>query len=369
MSVPRIRVLVWALIFVCATVVTGQDYPPISAANIANLQSRARIDFADFPGKLKIGWFEANADASEFIVFDQAGRIYRVSEAGIMDSWAYVAPGSGQLFSLIDAVYIDDEPQVLYVLDGVYFINEQRLHAGYEPISLASHGVSLFVEVIKADGHTIFLRYALRDEGEEWQLVDEFLLPVSDPEQPAVRIGRIAFPFVLYSSLLDGALKVFRYSNAFAAGMGREYSLTQGPAVFGAINGATGSHFAWSDPASTRLNLLDLATGENSVVAEIGGAYAQYHLLTADASAILIVNLDFAPGVYAWDVETGERHDLGAYRDCKRIPDKVALSADGRALIMAATRDWKSGEWRIERKASDGLTDNQDDIRLPPRHV
>ena len=92
--------------------------------------SQARIDFAGFPGELKIGWFEANDDASEFIVFDQAGRLYRVSEAGIKDSWSYVAPGRGQVFSLIDAAYLDGEPQVLYVLDGRLFHKQRRCRRG-----------------------------------------------------------------------------------------------------------------------------------------------------------------------------------------------------------------------------------------------
>ncbi len=344
MPLPWIRALLCALLLVCASLVKGQGYPPISAANIARLQSQARIDFADFPGELKIGWFEAKADGGEFTVFDQAGRIYEVSLAGIADSWTYVESGSGQLFSLIDAAYMGDALQALYVIDGGYFINQQRLPAGYQPVALVSQGVSLFVEAIDSDGRTVFLHYVYWDAGEALQLVDEFFLPASDPEQPAVRIGRVAFPLALYSALADGALTVYRYPDAFAAAAAREYRLTQGPAVFGAVN-AAGSHFAWSGPYSERLNLLDLDTGENHVVAEIGGAYAQYHLLTADASAILIVNLDFAPEVFAWDVESGQRYELGLYRSCQRIPDKVALSRDGTALVIGC--DTGLDIWRV----------------------
>ncbi len=347
MPLPRIGALVCAFAVFCACLVRAQEHPPISAANLAQLKPDARIDFSDFPGALNIGWFEAQAAAQEFLVFDQTGRIYRVSEAGIVDSWAYLEPGSEQLFSLIDAAYIADEPQLLYVLNGAYFINEQRLPAGVEPIALASHGASLVVEAIDADGQTLFMRYALREEGGGWRPVEEFSLPVADPQRPAVRIGRVAFPFMLYSSLTDGGLKIYRYPDAFAAGLESDYHLAGGPAVFGAVN-ESGSHFTWSDPASARLNLLDLNTGENRVVAEIGGAYAQYHLLTAEASAILIVNLDFAPEVYAWEVETGARHDLGAYRDCERIPDKVALSGDGSALIIGC--DTGLDIWRIAKR-------------------
>ena len=349
-----LRTLLCVFTFACAAVAAGQDFAPISAANLGLLGSQARIDFAELPGDMKIGWFEADAAASEFIIFDQAGRIYRVEAAGIADSWSYAEPGGGQLFSLIDAAYVSEEPQVLYLLDGDYFINEQRLAIEREPLAIVSWGDSLFVEALDVQRRTVFMQFARGKETEAWQLVGEIPLPATDPKQPAVRIGRIEFPIVLYSALGDGALTAYRYPDAFAAGTARYYSLQQGPAVAGAVNGASGSHFAFSDPASARLNLLDLTTGESRVVAEIGGAYAQYHLLTADASAILVVNLDFAPEVFAWDVETGERHDLGEYRACERIPDKVALSADGTALIIGC--DTGLDIWRVSEdvKSEDG---------------
>ena len=351
MPVFLTRVVIFICTFLGVIPVAGQERTQISAASLAQLNSQARIDFAGFPGELKIGWFEANDDASEFIVFDQAGQLYRVSEAGIKDSWSYVAPGRSQVFSLIDATYLGGEPLVLYVLDGRYFINKRALPAGYEPVALASLGASLFVEAIGADGRTVFMHYALRDEGEARQLVDEFSVPESDPEQPVVRIGRIDFPYVLYSALSDGVLSVFSYPDSFVASMRRSYSLRQGPAVFGAVN-AAGTHFAWSDPASARLNLLEFETGDNRVVAETGGAYAQYYLLSADASAILAVNLDFSPEVFAWDVETGERLDLGGYRECERIPDKVALSADGTALVIGC--DTGLEIWRVTGSEESG---------------
>ena len=345
MPISRIRALLCALSIVCVSLATGQEYPPISAASLTHLKSQARIDFADVSGALEIGWFEARADGGEFIVFDSKGRVYRVSEAGVKDSWTYVEPGSGRLFSLIDAAYLDAAPHILYVLGERYLINERQLPTGFEPLAVVAHSYSLFIEAIDADGRPVFLSYALGDAGAGWELVDEFSLPEADPEKPTVRIGRIDFPIVLYSSLADSALTVYRFPGAFMGGAGREFSLMQGPAVFGAVN-ATGSHFAWSDPGSARLNLLDLQTGENRVVAEIGSAYAQYHLLTADASAILVVNLNFAPAIFAWDVQTGKRHDLGAYRECERIPDKVALSADGTALIIGC--DTGLDIWRVE---------------------
>lgn len=345
MALSRIRALLCAFTCACATFAAGQEYPPISAANLAQLQSQARIDFVELPGEPNIGWFESRADASEFIVLDRAGRIYRVSESGIEDSWTYAEPGSGQLFSLIDAAYFGDEPIVLYLLDDSYFIGEKKLGAVHEPLSLFAFGESLFMEALDATGRAVYMQFSQAAATGAWELVGEYPLPPNDPSMPAVRIGRIEFPFLLYSLLEAGALKVYRYPDAFAVDKGRDYSLPEGPAVFGALN-AAGSHFAWSDPRSARLNLLDLETADNRVVAEIDGAYAQYHLLTADASAILIVNFDFKPEVFAWDVETGRRFELGPYRTCQRIPDKVALSADGTALVIGC--DTGLDIWRVE---------------------
>ena len=339
------RVVILVLAFVSAALAAGQAHPPISAENLARLSSHERIDFADMPGELQIGWFEAHADAGEFLVFDSAGQLYRVSAAGVVESWTYLEPGSGQLFTLIDAAYIDDEPHALYRLDDNYFTNERPYDADYEPLALNAYGGSLFVEAKAAAGGVVFRQYSSAEAGGAWQLAGETPLPAADPQQPAVRIGRIDFPLVLYSSLQESGLRLYRYPDAFAPAVGRDYKLRNGPAVFGAVNGAAGSHFAFSDPYSERLNLLDLATGESRAVAELGGAYAQYHLLTTDASAILVVNLDFKPEVFAWDTATGQRFDLGPYRSCGRIPDKVALSGDGRALIIGC--DTGLDIWRV----------------------
>ena len=144
----------------------------------------------------------------------------------------------------------------------------------------------------------------------------------------------MAFPHVIISSLGDSSLSVYTYPNTFDAETRARYSLDGGPAVFGVLNGENASHFAWSDPRSSSLNLLNLASGESRVIAELGGAYAQFMMLTNDASLIIVVNLDFTPNVFAWDTNSGQMLDLGPYRECQRIPDMVRLSADGASLII-----------------------------------
>lgn len=129
-------------------------------------------------------------------------------------------------------------------------------------------------------------------------------------------------------------MTVYEYPDAFEEETAKRYVLDDGPAVAGAFNGPSASHFIWGDPRSTRLNLLDLVSGQSSDFAALDGAYAQYILLTHDASAAIVVNLDFVAHVFAWDLKSGKRHYFGPYRECRHIPDNVILSADGKSLII-----------------------------------
>ncbi len=327
-------------------VATAQGDEVIGAANLARLQPVLRIDFADLPGEQDIGFFAAADDASAFVVVDRDGRLREVNETGVLRSWSYRSAPDEQVFALIDAVYVDETPLTLYALDDGFYVNEDRLEVEAVPAAMFSlDGQGEFViEAVDAAGATIYLRYT-QPQGETGiTLVNRAHYPASDLEQPQVRIGRIDFPWLILSTLADESIAVFRFPDAFTADAARRYSLEGGPAVAGALN-AAGTHFAWSDPGSRALNLLDLDSGENRAVAETGGAYAQYHLLTHDAGVIIVVNLDFAPEVFAWNVESGERHDLGVYRECGRIPDRVALSRDRTALIIGCDSGLEI--WRI----------------------
>lgn len=320
--------------------VSAQGEEEIGSENLDRLRSVARIDF---PADLEIGWFEAKDDASAFIVFDADGRVYRVDRSGIVDSWSY-REDEAQLFYLIDAIFLDDDPLILYLLDRDYFVNAQELDSVPIPVAIFSLENLIVVEAIDDGGATVFQGFEFDAEAQALQLLQKSNLPDTGSTDPAVRIGRVDLPTVVVSNLVKSAVTAYRYPDAFSVESGREYELEGGPAVYGAVN-AAGSHLAWSDPASARLNRLELTSGENKVVADLDGAYAQFYLLSNDASVIVIVNLDFAPIVVAWDVESGQRYELGAYRDCARIPDKVALSKDGSALIIGC--DTGLDIWRI----------------------
>ncbi len=349
MTISTLRLLTFCILILCVLPSAAQEYAEITAQSVARLRPVQRIDFADLPGMANIGWFEANEDATEFIVFERAGHIYRVGMTGIVERWSYRGDET-QVFSLIDAVYANDEPYVLYLLDGEYFINDRQLRMDDFPVAVYKVDRSFFVEAVSDQGATLYHEVTLETDKDSISPVRTLNLPGGDLDAPGVLIGRIDFPLVVISSLADNALRVYRYPNSFDAESASEYILEHGPAVSGAVNHA-GTFLAWSGPASARLNHLDFDSGDNRVIAELGGSYAQYHLLTADASAIFAVNVDFAPKVYAWDVATGDQYDLGPYRECTRIPDKVILSDDGRALIIGC--DTGLDIWRVE-ESEDG---------------
>lgn len=319
----------------------------ISAENLHRLLSHDRIDFADFDAVLEIGWFASNDDATEILVIRPPGELYRFAYSSVSRDWSYRKEPGVQSMAVIDAVYVQDEPMVLHLLDGRYFINENPLTGGYVPVAIFNGlaGDDLFVEAHNVDGKLSFLHYGLKGDRGEIHLENVILYPTGDDSAPSMRIGRIDFPAVITSSLSDGLLDFRIYPGYFSEHRSRKFQLENGPAVFGAVNLSAASHLAWSDPQRERLNLLNLVTGENRILAAIEGAYAQYLLLSQDASAVLAANLDFEPVIVAWNAQSGERYDLGPYRKCGRIPDKVELSRDGKALIIGC--DTGLDIWRV----------------------
>ena len=113
MKTPWYRVLLPVLTLLTAMQCHAQDFPiEITAANLPRLTSVARIDFASLDLGIEIGWFAANRDASEFLVFDDAGKIFMVDESSVSRSWAYVSDTAEQVFTFIDALLMDDAPLV-----------------------------------------------------------------------------------------------------------------------------------------------------------------------------------------------------------------------------------------------------------------
>ena len=75
------------LLLLWPSVVGGQDVRmEISAENLDSFTSVAQIDYAEMDLEIETGWFAANDDASEFVIFDKVGNIYTVTREGIKQS-------------------------------------------------------------------------------------------------------------------------------------------------------------------------------------------------------------------------------------------------------------------------------------------
>jgi len=302
----------------------------ISANTIDQLKSRQQIDYSDFDININIGWFVTNDTATEFIVFDNQKTLHRIADGEIVESWQYVTD-SEQVFSVIDGAYWLDEFYILYTIDNQYWINENSIVVDGIPLALGTDGEFLYVE---AQVDTDLVVYQLDDT---LAIIDEMIIP-SDNDEPVIRVGRIDLPTILQTTF-DGAVSLFDFDQLIG-----EFQVEDVPTVFGHVN-ASQTHFAWSDPNSTSLNLLDLTTGDNVEIADLNNLYSQYYLLSHDASLVIAVNVDFEPIAVAWDTTTGERYELGEYRACERIPDKMTLSADGTTLVIGC--DMGLDLWRV----------------------
>src|SRR5262249_35736695 len=118
----------------------------------------------------------------------------------------------------------------------------------------------------------------------------------------------------------------------------------------GQVN-ADGSHFVWIDQAFQSLHLLDFGSGQDRVVASLGGTYIPYLLLSLAADVIIGVNVNQESNIVAWDVTSGERIGPGHYRSCNRQPDMARLSKDGRTLAVGC--DTGLDIWRMSDLEND----------------
>lgn len=324
----------------CMTVlywgVYAQDSEIISADTVDRLQSAQQIDYADLEADIDVGWFAVNDDASEFILFDNDSNIYRLSDRGeILEKETYVQDTDEQVFSIIDGTFTFDQFYILYTFDGRFYVNEIELDTEGSPLALGHDDDALYLEA-QIDSDLVI--YQL-DEALDVQ--NQFMIP-NDTDDPIMRVGRIRLPLIVQSSF-DGRVGIFNYENILG-----NFVIDEPPAVFGHINQNL-THFTWVDPNSIYLNLLNLETGNNRIIAELDNRYAQYYLLSQDASLVIAVNVDFTPNLIAWDTNTGKRYDLGEYRACERIPDKVQLSADEKTLVIGC--DTGLDLWRITGEA------------------
>lgn len=175
--------------------------------------------------------------------------------------------------------------------------------------------------------------------------LNEGISPSSDPES-VIRIGRIDPPLAV-TVTEDGRVK--RWNMEIGEVTAEvQVNAEDGLPIYGALNAGGENDFLWRDPASTALHILNFETGEDRIVVPLNGTYIPFIFLTQGSDVIIGVNIDDQPIVVAWNVATGERYNLGPYRECNRPPDMVRLSQDGTTLVIGC--DTGLDIWRISQK-------------------
>ncbi len=342
--------------------VSAQRDEPITALNVDQLRTASRIDFADLDADFQTGWFAMDESGGRFLVHSSDGTVWLLDDqAQVLDRFRVT--GADDLPARVLSAALSDQQVVTAHTDGGAFYLRLSQVPGEAallrfptttlPVDLWLADESAWLELMPADPETdsriLQVPLAAFAEGDRDVVLSDFeqhpYAPGADASA-AVRIGRIQPPAAVTSSV-DGEVRRW---NLQTGEMIAAAEVTGGPAVFGNMN-ADGTHLAWRNPQSEALYLLDFASGTNQLVDELSGQYAQFYFLTAAADAVLAVNLDFQPLVIVWDVATGQRHNLGTYRDCGRVPDMARLSMDGTTLVIGC--DAGLDIWRLYDASSD----------------
>lgn len=339
------RFIVLILILCLYLPTSAQNTSQINADNVENLQSVIQVDFADFEATFQTGWFAMNDDGTRYLFSNGFGIVFDVTVNFEDSSFTFEQIELNSLddpvpVSIVDAVYVDDEPYILYTLNGQAMLNDLELDM-QNPIALfrgIENPDTLYVENSPViTGKTDVYTYSIQP------LEPVAILPYAPADATdAVRIGRIPLPYVVTSTFegdvtlwdVEAEQTLFEVNND-----------TNEPSVFGNIN-APATHLVWRDNPNQNLYLLEFATGGNRYINDLAGQYAQWYFLSNSADTILAVNLEFQPIVVAWDVESGEQTTLGEHRNCERPqPDMSRLSADGTTLVIGC--DTGLDIWRI----------------------
>lgn len=323
---------------------------PLTADNVTQFAPVQWIPFDPVRESLLVerGWFTMSADGGLIATVRRDGGlvIWDSNDGTLRETFTVQTDGIDT--AVIDARFDDAGARVasLHTADGtryqvaVHPIGAETVVFDYPhglgmPVRIwfdADDAESLWVEAQpdpyqSPAGDHLVARLAIAPHEAE-----PLVLP-SAPEKDSesfVRIGRIPAPLAI-TATPEGLVRLWDLQN----GEVRAQVQLEDVPVFGRIVETSGRWFAWRDQTSQALHLLDFESGENRLVAEIGGEYIQAMLLPPDASVILGVHLGDSPTVTAWLSADGQRVELGAYREeCSGVPDMVALSEDGTRLVI-----------------------------------
>ncbi len=327
--------------------------PIITAENIERLVPVAAAAF-DQPqvSAVDSGWFALSPDGQYAAVVSRDGSLVIFEDTGeIADQFRPDTAGSAAL-TVLDADFAEEGQLAAVYTDGIRYVvavhtvNGDTITIAYpddagRPVRVWLETPYVWLETapdVDFEAGYRVVRLPLPNAPE-----NAILVQPSAPEADRasfVRIGRIPAPLAI-TSTPEGLVKLWHLeTGALTATVQLDV-----PPVFGRVNETTGMQMAWRDPASQTLHLLDFSSGTDVQVATLDGDYIQAIMVTPGADVILAVHIGDAPVVAAWDVASGQRHDLGRYGACGRVPDLVLLSQDGTTLVIGC--DTGLEFWRV----------------------
>lgn len=364
----------------------------ISAGNVARLGSVSRIEFADLPeeaGEVENGWFAISQNLrnipqrydSEYIfallspqtgvtLTDDKGNFIGTStvvgQDGLLAMPFDVSFSAGRGYPILTSIVSDGNEYKIALNwlgsneSAVIDFPPARIDTPLKIWSLHLDEAfsqlmwSIWLEVAPANSQTspyVITTDVVMAEPSEFDLVSSdympkiMNIPSSDPES-VIRIGRIEPPLAV-TVTEDGRVKRWNMETGEVTAE-VQIDPAEGLPIYGAVNAGGEEYLVWRDPASNALHLLNFQTGEDRVVVQLDGLYMPFIFLSSAADVIIGVNVDDAPVVVAWDVATGERYDLGEYRECSRPPDMARLSQDGTTLVIGC--DTGLDIWRVQER-------------------
>jgi hypothetical protein len=341
--------------------VAAQDNlsPLITAANVHQLRSIATIDWSDWTPKVERGWLALSPDGKTIAVVDRAENVLILDAlTGTQLKSQSVSAEDELPATFLDAAFSADGSALvsIYSEGGAYDVAYLPLDAESPLVArVVSTDVPLrvwandyiWLEMTATDATNE--RYILQTDiprstspDESFFAPSEWLKIPSGPEidpDSFLRVGRIQPPLAI-TATQDGLIKRWNLETGEITAT-RQLDILPG---VGQLN-ADRSYFAWADQKFDALHMVNFESGTDRVIAQLGGTYIPYFLLSSDADVIIGVNVDSEPKVVAWSVESGERMDLGEYRDCKRQPDMVRLSKDGTTIGIGC--DAGLDIWRV----------------------
>lgn len=318
----------------------------IDAENIDQLKSVAQVDFNELSsdlGEVINGGFVMNNNSSYLAVTNRTGDILLWDD-------------QRGLTRLLPRTFLGTDGLPATFLKADFLLNTKTIAALYTDGEL--HYAITFTQgfggrVEKVDGMVDDL-WIGNEPGDLWiddgtqifQLTIDFdpiARSVSADSESVIRIGRIEPPLAV-TVTEDGRVKRWNMETGEVTAE-VQVDAEDGLPIYGALNAGGDSNLVWRDPASKAFHILNFETGEDRIVVPLNGSYIPFIFLTQQSDVIIGVNIDDEPIVVAWNAATGERYDLGAYRQCNRPPDMVRLSQDGTTLVIGC--DTGLDIWRI----------------------